>query len=168
MSLRGAFSSSRRATACPTSPPPPSRTTVASRSSIRLLDGRDLAAGERPVPSFREIPEPDRSVPRAVQPLDLQPQRFCEPPHDALPPFSQRQLQLDTARHRAYPEATNSHPAAVDADGPGQRRADLLGRPTVRPEHVCPLHSEPRVHQAVRGGTIGREQQRAGPPYHPP
>src|SRR5256712_986869 len=155
-----ASSSSRGATAGPTSPLPRRIITVRSRRSIQSLDGLDFVSGEPPVFTLGEPPEPHRPVGNAVQPLDFESQSLREPPDDALAAFRERDLDLDAALRRAHPEVHDLHRATVDCRGVCQGGANLGGIVSVDPEPVRPGDGEPRVHQPMRRRAVrGEEQQ---------
>src|SRR2546422_7055511 len=100
-SRRGAAASRRRATAWPTRPLPPSIMAVRSRRSMQSLDGVDLARREPAVLPLLQPSQPHRPIRHAVQPLDLEPERLGEAPHDALAPLGERELQFDAPPGRS-------------------------------------------------------------------
>src|SRR5207248_2551089 len=158
-SRRGAAASSRRATAWPTRPEPPRIIVVRSRRSMQSLDGVDLARREPAVRALLQPPQPHRPVRDAVQPLHLEPERFGEAAHDALAPLGERELDLDAASHRPHTELRDPHRATVDRNRAPERRRHLGRRAAVRPQPVGARHGEARVHEAVRGRPVRRQQQ---------
>src|SRR5207247_747458 len=131
---RGAAASSRRATACPTSPLPPKIIAVRSRSSMESLDGLDLLRRGPPVLALGESPQTHRSIRHAVKPLDLQPQRVGQPPHDALPATREGELYLDA--RSGGPPPRGRAPAHHVAHGIVERK----------PREGCRAHRPP-VHR---------------------
>src|SRR5690349_15930184 len=122
ISRRGPFASTRRATACPTSPDPPSSMTVLSARCMDPSDGLDLAWRERAPLPFRKLAEPHRTVRHAVQPLDLEPQLFRETAHDPMPSLRQCQLVLDA------PFAATDRARSEEHTSELQSRRDLVCR----------------------------------------
>src|SRR3989442_6788816 len=156
---RGAAASSRRATACPTSPLPPKIIAVRSRSSMESLDGLAVLRREAPVLALGESPQTHRSIRHAVEPLDLQPQRVGQPPHDALPALREGDLYLDARSGGPNPRVEHPHGTAVDRGGARQRGPQLPRAEPVRAQPVRPRHRVPRVHQPVRRRPVRRQEQ---------
>src|SRR6266540_5328308 len=110
----GVAARTRRATAWPTRPLPPSSITVRSASSMQSLDRSDLLPGELAPVALGQLAEPDRAVGHAVQPFDFETQRFSDAAHDPLPPFGERQLDLDRLSLRPHARLDDTHGAPVD------------------------------------------------------
>src|SRR5207237_4858985 len=83
---------------------------------FHALDCSDLLPGELPPMALGQLAEPDRAIGYTVQPFDLETQRFSDAAHDPLPPFGQRQLDLDRLRLRPYARLDDAHGPAVDHD----------------------------------------------------
>src|SRR5439155_1338645 len=166
-SRRGAAASRRRATAWPTRPQPPSIMAVRSRRSMQSLDGVDLARREPAVLPLLQPSQPHRPIRHAVQPLDLEPERLGEAPHDALAPLGERELQFDAPPGRPLAELRHPHGPAVDSDAlpPGvdahaERRDLAVHAHAARANQLLGL--APRRHARARQGALQAHHRHSG------
>src|SRR5207237_10758114 len=83
---------------------------------LHPLDCFDLLSCQFAPLALGQLAEPDRAIGHTMQPFDLETQRFSDAAHDPLPPFGQRQLDLDRLPLRPYARVDDAHGPAVDHD----------------------------------------------------
>src|ERR1700694_4665254 len=159
----GCAASTRRATAWPTRPLPPSSITVRSASSMSLLDRLDFLPCELAPFAFGQPAQPHGTVRHAVEPFDLEAQRLGHAAHDPLPAFGECHLHLERFARRTHAGFQDAHLAAVDHD-PFRELGAHRGRVgAVNAEPVRARHLQARMHEAVgRRAGGGEEEQTRG------
>src|SRR5437016_3906774 len=102
---------------------------------LHPLDCVDLLSCQFAPLALGQLAEPDRAVGHAVQPFDLETERFCDAAHNPLAPFSQRQLDLDRLPLRPHARLDDAYGPAVDHDPLREGGPDRAG--------VRAMHAEP-------------------------
>src|SRR5918994_646626 len=134
------------------------------RRQAHSLVKRHLFGGrERPVTSRRKIPQPDRPIGEARQPIDLESHRLTPAANDSVAAFFQSEIENASSLLAGTHSHLVCHQRTSIEDGLlPDRRCDLSGWPAVYQRRVSARNSVTWMGETVHRLTIGGKQQETG------